>query len=751
MNTLKLITEEANRIWKIVELASHPRLRSRSDLDYAVAQLLIDKEVREAYISILIKGIPRFGVCGFDNNKLERIAQHGLSILRDSELYWLAIYPSALQRIAESLERIVPEWWIEELVSRGDRIVSGELRSWIESHQTLLPGSMHTCESKKFSILQLGLDCNEIDLDRPPRELFSDGWILFPNGMISKGTWTFGKMFMLCEGKRKLLINQIADKVAKKIWDTCKLPKQKNSVTLVPFGPLMFAIGQRVSEILNQQLHCEVPNCLVTDFKNPFLGPGQIALIKHRSVIILTDVVRTGGLVRRISELCKSHKANHLESVSLIDTSNQRSYKSLWKESPTVRTPMNWVGLNVENRCKIKKYYPSMSNAFGGIENDITQEHILTRTDREIGREQILSKLRPLRSIIEEIEKQGKAKIIHWHKKYENKRYRFFLDIDELQKISKRADEVMVAEIERKNLLKVQHSSEACLVHTNGWRSRSWAKFLSRAFGYKAIEIDIKSQKNNLGIIEKYKTVFVVNPVIRTDETLSSIVTQLKRYKNLEIKTLFAINGLSPDRKENLETLLGVKTSGIFDCELPDPDCSESFDVFKERLRHLKNDLDTTNPIDNAVSDCLDYVLHERQQNTTWWTTLFRFFKIPKQTQIDIFGMLEHFINNCWTQVEWLEKHAKVLADHGTESRLLWHLIWLALKRARSSGNKKAVLVIQKWINEEIWNEITNCDNPKGTPNAPLIRYEIAKKIANPNDELTASDFNQKRYSAFAS
>jgi hypothetical protein len=409
-------------------------------------------------------------------------------------------------------------------------------------------------------------------------ELYLDGPVVFPDNEVALHSWQFGRLSHLQKVEPHLadvLIETIAEHAR-----SLNLFSNNSETLLVCFGTAMHQCGVRLAAKLSDNGSKSPHVVLAHDFYSPSLvcDPNEL---NGADVVILVDVVRTGGLLGRLMSTCSGLRPRRVRGLCIIDQSDcelsNDEHLHLWKERRDDRISLDEFlrSASLANQKMLRFFEPNEECA---LEDDTRpspqQSENTSRCPIEIDSD-----------LQEFIHITGAMKCDY---PICGKRYPFVVNVLDLLKRNSDSCRFVISRAVRE--LWDLSFQRTCLAYHAGRTRRAGviANLLSSATGWSAIPIGTKGPTFALTDqqarhIACFDNVVIVDAAVRTGETLSAIARSLSKdflSCRPHVIAFCVLNALSSRSEEELSAALNVEIRTLFNVPLAPP---------TEQVRHWAN------------------------------------------------------------------------------------------------------------------------------------------------------------------
>jgi adenine/guanine phosphoribosyltransferase-like PRPP-binding protein len=394
--------------------------------------------------------------------------------------------------------------------------------------------------------------------------LRSRGPVVFPGGEVAEGAWEFGLLGELPSDT----VEQITEAVADRAWRRLRGVLPHKQILIVCFSYPVHCFGKRLAA---KMLACGVGDVHVVmadDFFNPKLWCHPREL-KDKHVVVVVDVVRSGGLVMRLCAVCRQAGPSDVTAVAVIDQSrglvSEEPLRSLWIEPPDQRAPRDG-GPPPSARF----FDPVAGRAFKDLPREVA--------DPDRARATIESHLREMGPLLRYIEETGALKQDTW---IGGVCYPWAVDILRLLRHDAARAELLRRAAAR--LSDLAASGPWCLVYPaeRFRRAGAWANLLAEKFGWPVVRVGRKNCTHYRQLtlaqhraLDKCPRAVVIDAAIRTGKTLQSLVGVLRASLQSTTGALvafYALDGLCQRPRDALQSGLGVEVRSLFQLPLGAP------------------------------------------------------------------------------------------------------------------------------------------------------------------------------------
>jgi len=397
--------------------------------------------------------------------------------------------------------------------------------------------------------------------------LRSTGPVVFPDGEVADGAWEFGRMTKL----RETVADSINAVICDRAWDRLRPGLPRRGVVIVCFSQPMHKCGKRLAAKLDAAGTEDIHVVMADGFFEPKLWCDPKEL-HRRHVIVLVDVIHTGGLLRRLFELCRKTGPHDLMGVAVIDQSVAarnvgHPLLGLWQEKPEKRTRYHGSpGTHV-------RFFDPVAAL--SLPQDELPSEVADSKNARLTIERLLTDIAPLLPYIESTGalKQD-AEIGGAH-------YPWAIDL-----LCLLGDERARNELASRALSALEPLAARgpwCLVYhaARHQRAGAWATLIAKVFGWPIVKVGHKScahfqpiEKAQHRALTKSPRMLVVDAAIRTGKTLNSLVALIRRARlpaDGEIASFYAFDGLFDEQRGDLQQNLRVDVHSLFRLPLGAP------------------------------------------------------------------------------------------------------------------------------------------------------------------------------------
>jgi hypothetical protein len=401
------------------------------------------------------------------------------------------------------------------------------------------------------------------------KHLRSVGPVVFPSREVADAAWEFGLLEELPSTLVELLIQIIAERAYKQI------PSVSRAVPLVIvcFGYPIHRCGKRLAAKLIERKQIEAHVVLAENFYRLRLccNPREL---KASTVLILVDVVHTGGLVHRLATLCERQQPGQLLCMAVIDqarhSDRKRLINALWSEEPRPRMRLEEYCASSARRTHTLRFYdPEAGRAYteGSLPSEIA--------DKDTARETVERQIKPLMPHL------ARANALQADKLIGGLHYPWVIDLNAL--LNNAEARRFLVQNAKRCLAGIKSRGTWCLVYPaeRYLRAGQWARLLGRALGLPVVPVGLKTRKHFRPLketqkrrLERYQGAVVVDAAIRTGNTLRSFVEILRSDGDPAVNRLcgfYVFDGLFDGNRDVLKKELGVEIRSLFQLPLSPP------------------------------------------------------------------------------------------------------------------------------------------------------------------------------------
>lgn len=396
------------------------------------------------------------------------------------------------------------------------------------------------------------------------KNLRSTGPVVFPGGEVSDGAWEFGRM-----GELEIEVaEQIANTVATRAWVMLRGSLPPERIVIVCFSQPMHRCGKRLATTMVEANIDDVHVVMADDFFAPKLWCDPLEL-HERHVLVLVDVVHSGGLLGRLYAVCREAEPTTLAGIAVVDQSSGTAgcepLCSLWQEPQEER--ISSMQAAQENA---RFFDPAAALAHRLLPQEVA--------DPAKARATVENHLSGIGPIVPYIAATG---ALRRDARIGGVCYPWAVDLLRLL----RDDEARAEFADRafSCLYDLSDRGPWCLVYpaSRFRRAGVWAELIAGALGWTIVKIGLESrthyrplttdQRRALG---KCRRAVIVDAAIRTGKTLQSLVGVLRDGSVpavTEIAAFYAFDGLFREPRQELERNLNVEVRSLFRLPLGAP------------------------------------------------------------------------------------------------------------------------------------------------------------------------------------
>lgn len=396
------------------------------------------------------------------------------------------------------------------------------------------------------------------------QRLHTNSVVRFPNGEIAQGAWEFGLMGSLTEQERL----EIVDIIAKRAFDRLLRALPDRAVMMVCFGSAMHACGKRAAALLVEQAHLDVHVILADGYYSPRIwwAPKELT---HKTVVLLVDVVRSGGLLARLKETCATECPARIVPVTVIDQSSDNcavgDVIGLWKEDTERRLSPESAGIQGK---EIRYFDPELSYATEVVYEDPGCGHVNQAADDDV------TGFGELLPFIE------KTNALETDEKIYGVQYPWVLDLLRLMK-DKEATDLLVKRAVGA-LTDLRETGKWCIVYPAGRFKRAgiWAELLAASLHWDVMPVGLADRNQFRPLtdmqcekLRSFAGIAVADAAIRTGETLRSFVylARLACGKTTHMIGLYAFDALTKAIRDKIEGELDISVRSAYRFPLGPP------------------------------------------------------------------------------------------------------------------------------------------------------------------------------------
>lgn len=457
-------------------------------------------------------------------------------------------------------------------------------------HAACLEEHLLSCARCRYQYVQLKAVCAETThaVPSPVRELIqTKGPVVFPDASVQDSSWEFG-LLSSCEGSRR---EDLLELFSSRALRLVAAHLRRSSVVLICFGEPMHAVGKRIGSKLVTFGYKDIHVVLADDYFHPklFCTPDELT---HRQVLILTDVVDTGGLLSRLMSLCTKSDPRDLLSLAIIDQSTSGSEASpdfaLWCDF----TEQRYSRANDRAAADLRFFDPASARAFK--ESDLPKEMV---SPADISR-RIRKCIGDLGDLYGHITRVGALKS---DQNIAGSRFPWAIDLITLLEDDAARALLLAGAVQQ--LGDFSRSGRSCLVYPRSRHRRAGAlaQLLGDALGWSVIPVGLPVAEHYWSISEaqtrelsKADQIFIVDAAIRTGKTLELFASVLKscgECATSKLHSFYVFDGMSDDDRRRVEKRVGMSVSSLYRVPLGMPTapvgpmCRERFQVTLDSLR----------------------------------------------------------------------------------------------------------------------------------------------------------------------
>ena len=410
--------------------------------------------------------------------------------------------------------------------------------------------------------------------DRVPEflreHLLVAGPVVFPDEHVVQSSWQFGLISRFRESNPPLadrLINFVAESTLKRFSDKFA---QKNLV-VVCFGREMHSIGVRIGAILFERGFDTHHIVFAHDFYEPKLVCDPREPV-NAPVIVLVDVVHSGGLIDRVANACLQFEPSSVSGLALIDKSSKavwgRSWVTVWNESndPCVSLEDFLADGSNELIQSLQRFEPNSQSAISS--DSFEYRHVLSPATGE-------------NSVVVEEELRNFIHLtgaLRQDYKICGKRYPYVVNtLDLLNKDDDSRDYILKRSAQELGDIK----GSVCIAYhkSRGMRAGRYGKLLGKHLNWPIVAYGSRCNKKQVSTkdireLARFDHVVFVDSAIRTGDSLAATreaVDDAWLLKHANLHALFVFDALARDSISTLSNNLGIDIRTVFKIPMAPP------------------------------------------------------------------------------------------------------------------------------------------------------------------------------------
>lgn len=387
-----------------------------------------------------------------------------------------------------------------------------------------------------------------------------------PEGEVVEGCWEFGRLEELDVQHREPIVEAIAQEAYEKIGPDLE---KHDKVFIVCFTHPVHLCGVRLARKLIEHDHPKenVHAVLATDAHEPDLRcrPGEL---ENTRVIVMVDVIHTGGLLKQLCLACRKRAAREVVGLAIIDQADEQlelPRYSLWFDFPERRTSYAQY---------INGSAPDTHSFFDRDTSRVRRSLPSGFQDTRTARETIGNRLGS--TLARHVVRTGAVKR---DARIGGQLYPWVIDILCLLKDPAARTELVQLAVK---CLHDLATAGTCVIYSQDKQGRAgvWAKHLAAALNLPLVPVGTHG-KDALRVTEeqrrelaKHTRAILVDAAIRTGKNLAVMMHLLRDAEGApiqEVVPFYALNGLSPDRQEQLQREHRLTIQAVFDFPLSPP------------------------------------------------------------------------------------------------------------------------------------------------------------------------------------
>ena len=671
----------------IVSETSRPKSSFSDRLRRLLKAVIVDAGAREEYERQMLEHAFAVVCEPFESGLEESLIYEGIDKLSGDELFALACRPDSVDAVAVGIEEAcpAPDAWVTVIVKHGEMLLS-EFEGTLASHRR----SSSRCVRGVFEPSESTCKSTTIAFDRMYREKvltqYAGGTITWEPIQVGRAIEDEGVFSDLVDDMWLAFVRSV-------LAEPC---------CLVCFGWPMYRIGKRLAEAIRCSDGIRITAIYCGDFRNPFFRASPSAL-KGQRAVVLTDVIRRGGLVKRISRKLKRASVSSISAAAVINLSQQNKIliddgcvdvHSVYSAEPRPRVTSD--ELSPGERRQMHFFNPEFCRS--------TKWQPMSREESR----ELVTRLMPLARFL------GRKGIVRRNFKVEQT-HPIYIDIGKLLDIPEARTIILDAAAKK---FGTDSPTRRCFAYTRRNKSsRKWAHALQDSFGGHAVGIGAGPNGDFLDVDEPSRQLLVecdeavlVENVCRTGATARGVMQLVRDNPELQKarwRTLFVIDGMSP-QGENRRLLasemedVGMAFESLYRFPLPDPVTSIPTKncitmMLREELREARKL--TSKPVEgwrsalegflkdapsthSPESPLLLEQIHAMHEQSAVWQELGSKQVLDTHSLCAIVLRSARIEDYEWLTVGWLMQVAERLRKDAQGMQQLWHCLMAVCCRA---------------------------------------------------------------------
>lgn len=397
--------------------------------------------------------------------------------------------------------------------------------------------------------------------------LHVEGPVLFPGEEVAFESWQFGRL-MEIRRDDPALEKRLVDAIATRVEADLLHRVDERNLLLVCFGRPMHRCGTRIAARFADRGFRNPHVVLAHDFYSPTFvcNPKEF---HEADVIVLVDVVHTGGMLDRLMSACLEFVPQRVRGLALVDQSEGSllcsEWNGIWTELREDRLSLNQFlrEATSEEKRLLRRFEPN--DACARAKN----------TEAKCGASNDLSVSVDLQ-LLQHIHVTGALKRDHV---IGNRRYPYVVNVlDLLGKDSRARDFVLDRSVSELSDLR---DAKACLAYHAGRARRAGkiAKLLSARLGWPSIPVGTKGPTFALTDVQFrrlacHEAVVLVDAAVRTGDSISAMADAVNDEwfrKHTDVLAFCVLDSLSSLSLSDLSASVGINIRTLFKLPLAPP------------------------------------------------------------------------------------------------------------------------------------------------------------------------------------
>lgn len=396
------------------------------------------------------------------------------------------------------------------------------------------------------------------------KNLRTTGPVVFPGDELSEGAWEFGRLGELDWDVAERICNTIAGRA----WQKLRSVLSHERIVLVCFSDPMHRCGKRLATKMVEGGFGDVHVVMADDFFAPKLwcDPSEL---HSGQVVVLVDVVHSGGLLSRLYSVCREAGPAGIIGVAVIDqsrgTAQRGSLCSLWHDAREERVPSA-----SSTKSEPRFFDPAAARAHRRLPKEVA--------DPAMARATVEQHLKEINPIVPYIAATG---ALRRDAQIGGVCYPWAVDLLRLLKNDDARGEFAARALA--SLRDLSKLGQWCLVYpaSRFKRAGAWAELIAQVFGWPIVKVGFESCNHYRPLtadqrraLAKCRRAVIVDAAIRTGKTLQSLISLLRGGPVpavSDVKAFYAFDGLFQEAREKLEREVKVEVRSLFRVPLGAP------------------------------------------------------------------------------------------------------------------------------------------------------------------------------------